>query len=202
MSIQPSHPALSAAVTSSPAAHPEPFRVLLSDGVTIDIRKTEVTAFKYLLHLVMIKPEVEPPPAGLSGWMPMGHRAIGAIALRMDYSGKRILGHSVQSLNHKQWMVLCSRLSVFDRALDQLDLRAPLRGLAEWSSEPHSYFQRNIWLRAHWQGLRIREENPGLATMTISLSEAIAVAEAKDRADTAVRVATTATRARSKAGLN
>jgi hypothetical protein len=173
--------------------------VLLADGVTIGIRKTDVTAFKYLLHLVMIKPEVEAPPVGHTGWMPMGHRAVGAIALRLDYPGGQILGRSIENLNHKQWMVLCSRLGVFDRALDQLALRPPLRALAEWNTEPHAYFQRNIWLRGHWQWLRIREENPGLATLTLSLSEAVAVAEAKA---TAARFAAATTRARQKPGLN
>jgi len=194
MSTQSSFPAVSAAVPSSPVVSPEPFQVLLADGDTIGILKTDVKAFKYLLHLVLIKPELEAQPAGLSGWIPMGHRAVGAIAVRLDYGGERILGFSFQNLNHKQWMVLCSRLGIFDRALDQLALRPPERALAEWNSEPHSYFQRNIWLRYHWQWLRIREENPGLTTLTISLSEAVAIAETNAMEATAAKDAAVATK--------
>jgi hypothetical protein len=69
-------------------------------------------------------------------------------------------------------------------------------------SDPHCYFRRNIWLRAHWQWLRIREENPGLTTLTVSLSEVVALAEAKALGATAERVAAATTRARQKPGLN
>lgn len=202
MSTQPSVAAGSAAAPLQPAPRLHHFRELLADGASIDVHKAEVTAFKYLLHLVLIKPEVETPPAGHTGWMPMGHRAVGVIALRLDYPGDRILGRSVQNLTHKQWMKACLRLGVFHRALDQLALRPPLRGLAAWTSEPHGYFQRNVWLRSHWQWLRIREENPGLSTLTISLSQAVAAAEAKALAASAVRVAADAPKASWKGRVN
>jgi len=195
MSTQPSLLAVSAAVPSSPVVNPEPFQVLLADGATIGILKSDVRAFKYLLHLVLIKPEVEARSTGLSGWMPMGHRAVGAIAVRLDYGGVQILGHSFQNLNHKHWMRLCSRLGVFDRGLDQLALQPQQRALAEWNSENHSYFQRNIWLRYHWQWLRIREENHNLTTLTISLSEAVAADEAKTAERNALKNAAGATKA-------
>jgi hypothetical protein len=47
-------------------------------------------AFKYLLHLVLFKPDVEASSTGLSGWMPMRHRALGAIAVRMNYGEEKL----------------------------------------------------------------------------------------------------------------
>jgi hypothetical protein len=114
--------------------------------------------------------------------------------VRLDYGGDQILGHSFQNLNHKHWMRLCSRLGVFDRGLDQLALQPQQRALAEWDSENHSYSQRNIWLQYHWQWLRIREENPNLTTLTISLSEAVAADEAKTAERNALKVAADATK--------
>jgi hypothetical protein len=202
MSTKPSYRAVTVAQPSSTAARLQPFQELLADCATIRIQKADVTSFKYLVHLVLIKSEVDVLPVGHAGWMPMGHRAVGAIALRLDHPRQQILGYSIKGLNHKQWMGLCFHLGVFNRALDQLALRSPVRALAQWDSDPHCYFRRNVWLRAHWQWLRIREENPGLATLTISLSEAVAVAEAKDVAATAARFAAATTRARQKPGLN
>jgi hypothetical protein len=34
-------------------------------------------------------------------------------------------------------------------------------------------------LRGHWRWLRIQEENPGLTTLTLSLAEIVAAAEAQ-----------------------
>jgi len=91
MTSQPRYPDAFRGQPSRPAARHLAYRELLADCVTIGIRKTEVTSFKYLLHLVLAKPEVETLPLEHAGWMPMGHRAVGAIALRLDYRGGQIL---------------------------------------------------------------------------------------------------------------
>ncbi|WP_144036897.1 hypothetical protein [Synechococcus sp. MW101C3] len=107
----------------------------------------------------------------------MGHRTVGIIALRLDYTGEGILGQSISTYGHREWIAFCSRLAVFSNGLDQLALSPELRGLAEWDSEPQAYFFRNIWLKGHWQWLRIQEESPGLTTLTLSLAEIVAAAE-------------------------
>ena len=71
MSTQLSFPAVSAAVTSSPVVGPEPFQVLLADGATIGVLKSDVRAFKYLLHLVLINPALGLRPSGYDGWTPI-----------------------------------------------------------------------------------------------------------------------------------
>lgn len=109
----------------------------------------------------------------------MGYRTVGIIALRLGYSGRVILGQPISTLRHREWIALCSRLGVFSNGLDQLELSPELRRLAEWDSEPQAYFHRNIWLKGHWQWLRIQEENPGLTTLTLSLAEIVAAAEAR-----------------------
>jgi hypothetical protein len=157
--------------------------------VTIGVLRSNVKEFKYLLHLVLINPALSLRPSGHDCWTPMRYSVVGAIAVRLDYGGAQILGHSFQNLNHKHWMRLCSRLGVFDRGLDQLALQPQQRALAEWNSENRSYFQRNIWLQYHWQWLRIRKENPNLTSLGISLSEAVAADEAKAAKSNAVRVA-------------
>jgi len=195
MSTQSSFPAVSTAMPSSPVVNPEPFQVLLADGATIGVLRSDVRAFKYLLHLVLINPALSLRPSGHDGWTPMRQSVVGAIAVRLDYGGDQILGHSFQNLNYKHWMRLCSHLGVFDRGLDQLALQPQQRALAEWDSENHSYSQRNIWLQYHWQWLRIREENPNLTSLGISLSEAVAVDEAKTAEPNALKVAADATKA-------
>ena len=195
MPTQSSFPAVSAAVPSSPVVSPEPFQVLLADGATIGVLKSDVKPFKYLLHLVLINPALSLRPSGHDGWTPMRYSVVGAIAVRLDYGGDQILGHSIQNFDHKHWMRLCSHLGIFHRVLDQLALQPQQRALAEWDSENHSYSQRNIWLQYHWQWLRIREENPNLTTLTISLSEAVAADEAKTAERNALKVAADATKA-------
>lgn len=117
MSPKPSFRALSVAQLPSTAARPQPFQELLADCASIRIQKADVTLFKYLVHLVLIKSEVAVLPVGHTGWMPMGHRAVGAIALRLDHPRQQILGVSIKGLSHKQWMGLCFRLGVFDPGL-------------------------------------------------------------------------------------
>ncbi|MCX5952750.1 MAG: hypothetical protein NTZ40_04465 [Cyanobacteria bacterium] len=169
--------------------------MLLADGATIGILRSDVRAFKYLLHLVLINPALSLRPSGHDGWTPMRYSVVGAIAVRLDYGGAQILGHSIQNFDHKHWMRLCSHLGIFHRVLDQLALQPQQRALAEWDSENHSYSQRNIWLQYHWQWLRIREENPNLTTLTISLSEAVAADKAKTAERNALKVAADATKA-------
>jgi hypothetical protein len=67
MSTQPSFPAVSAAVPSNPVVGTEPFQVLLADGATIGILRSDVRTFKYLLHLVLIKPALGLRPSGHKG---------------------------------------------------------------------------------------------------------------------------------------
>jgi hypothetical protein len=91
MKSQPCNPDAFRGQPLRPAPCPLSYRELLADCVTIGIRRTEVTSFKYLLHLVLAKPEVETLPVEHAGWMPMGHRAVGAIALRLDYCSGQVL---------------------------------------------------------------------------------------------------------------
>lgn len=86
-------------------------------------------------------------------------------------------GQPISTYGHREWLAFCSRLGVFSNGLDQLALSQELRGLAEWVSEPQADFLRNIWLKGHWQWLRIQEENPGLTKLTLSLAEIVASAD-------------------------
>jgi hypothetical protein len=179
MNSHPLYPVESLVEPSSTEVPLSPFDVLLGDQNTIHIRGRQNDSFKYLLHLILLKPEVTECPVGHQGWIPMGYRTVGIIALRLDYSGRVILGQPISALRHREWIALCSRLGVFSNGLDQLELSPELRRLAEWDSEPQAYFFRNIWLKGHWQWLRIQEENPGLTTLTLSLAEIVAAAEAR-----------------------
>lgn len=155
------------------------FAQIAVDQDSLRIRQRRAVSFKYLLHLILLKPEVTERPVGHQGWIPMGHRTVGIIALRLDYTGRAILGQPISTYSHREWIAFCSLLGVFSNGLDQLALSAELRGLAEWDSEPQAYFFRNIWLKGHWQWLRIQEENPGLTTLTLSLAEIVAAAESQ-----------------------
>jgi hypothetical protein len=203
MSTQPSYRAVSVTQPSSTAGHPQPFQEFLADCATIRVHKKDLSSFKYALHLPLFKQEVVSRPVRHGGWIPMGYRAAGAIALRMDYTGAGILGQPFKDLSHKQWMTIIDRLGVFTNALDRLAFSPQLKAQVEWKTHPGMCFERNVWLRSHWQWLRTREENPGLATLTISLSEAVAAAETNAlKAASTARVALTAPRARRMPGLN
>ncbi len=138
------------------------------------MRRRSEERFTYLLHLVLVKPEHIDQLPDNRGWIPNGYRAIAGIAIRLDYTGPTILGQRLDELNHKRLIQLITRLGAFDRALDRLPLDQLERSWAEWTTEPGIYFYRNTWLRGHWQWLRILEENPGLPTLTLSLSDLLA----------------------------
>ncbi|QPN57006.1 hypothetical protein I1E95_02175 [Synechococcus sp. CBW1107] len=126
----------------------------------------------------MAKPEVGELPEGHNGWMPRRLPVIGIIAVRMDHHIGQILDQDISELTHKQWIAFFDRHALFGQLLDRLGLSSDLRTLAQWSSDPHRYFYRNVWLRGHWQWLRILEENPGLTTLTVSLADIVAAIEA------------------------
>lgn len=176
---------------------------LLADQATIRIHRPNLNQFKYQLHMVLAKPEVASLPAGLTGWKPMGHRAIGVLAVRMDYDGTQILGQTIANQTHRQWMGVFDRLGVYAQALDQLALSPSLRAMAEWNTQANGYFERNVWLRSHWQWLRLQEENPAMQTRLFRLSELVAAAEARARrAQSSGRLSAKAARARQQPGLN
>lgn len=151
---------------------------VLKDRTIVTIRRNQDTSFKYLLHMVLAKPEVSDLPEGHNGWMPRRLPVIGIIAVRMDHNIGQILDQDISELTHKQWIAIFEGLALFDQALDRLGLSSELRTLAQWSSDRHRYYYRNVWLRGHWQWLRILEENPGLTTLTVSLADIVAATEA------------------------
>lgn len=152
---------------------------VLKDRAIVTIHRNQDTSFKYLLHMVLAKPEVGELPEGHNGWIPRRAPAIGIFAVRMYHNVGQILGQDISELTHKQWISIFDGLALFDQALERIGLSSDLRTLAQWSSDRHRYYYRNVWLRGHWQWLRILEENPGLMTLTVSLADIVAAIEAK-----------------------
>ncbi len=154
----------------------------LTDTATVKVQKRTEDAYKYLVHCVLIKPEHRDKAVGNTGWIPGGLRVAGLIALRMDFKGSLILGNSIQNVRHNKWTAAINTLGVFDDAMTKLNLSPDLKKYVAWKADPRDYFQRNIWIRGHWQLLRIQEENRQLTIKTYSLAEIVTAAEAKAKA--------------------
>lgn len=150
---------------------------VVQDSSSIRLARRGQSCMKYLVHMLLKKPEANDPFEGSRGRSLCGHKAIGIIGLRMDHDNCPIHGRSTISLTHKEWVRLCKCLGVFDDAYSQLDLTDEQRDAAKWNNVSGEYFSRNIWLREHWQLVRFQEQNPMIPVVTHSLAEILAATQ-------------------------